>query len=255
MDAPDPRDQEFRVTPILKKRKLLDALLPLSRTYALAVPPFDQFADGNTDWCTAAAWYHFFLSEPFPTLFPFIPADLIDLAKTVDEWTGEEYWGTSHRAVAKVLEKLGYISPYLWAKGVDEMRIWLLAGMGPLIIGMEWTENMYKVDKEGFIHLGGKATGGHCTLISGWSDILDAVLITNSMGPKWGKGGQAWMRIADFRKLNVGEDALALTCETKYTPKRPNWKEFEQEQRENALYMWENPRPMDESNRDFKTVG
>lgn len=145
-----------------------------------------------------------------------------------DEWPGENYDGTSVRALMKVLAARGEISSYVWGQTIDELIEWILGGFGTAIVGTEWFERMDEVDSKGFVQLPGTMAtpiGGHAYRIVWWDRKLDAGLIRNSWGPLWGilkrngeRTGEAWIRRVDLDRLLKAWGEIAGPTQIKIRP-------------------------------------
>ncbi len=121
-------------------------------------------------------------------------------AKTIDEWPGEDYDGTSVLAGAKVAQKRGYYSGYLWATNeVDMART--VSNFGPVIIGIDWYEGMMDPDSNGFLHPIGDIVGGHCVVVIGINYEKGYYIIRNSWGRSWGNNGEAFISRYDMASL------------------------------------------------------
>lgn len=127
--------------------------------------------------------------------------------------------GTSVRAGAKYLQSAGHIKQYLWAESVEDIRAWQLAGFGGIVLGINWTEQMFEPDHQGVIRYTGSVVGGHCIKTRGWKDNFEyqgstvrACRIQNSWGTSWGDHGFAWIIEKDLVQLlaDQGEACAAV---------------------------------------------
>lgn len=126
--------------------------------------------------------------------------------------------GTSIRSVAKVMKSLGMVEAYAFAPDMLTMDWWIL-NKGPVIVGTEWTEDMFVPDKDNIIHCTGRASGGHAYIINGKKPGYKH--IQNSWGD-WGKGGGAWISDEDFEKLFMYNGEVLTSVETKMVdPTKP----------------------------------
>jgi C1A family cysteine protease len=163
----------------------------------------------------------FLESDPFSNRPPFDFNWLYRECKLNDPWEGEDYEGTSVRALFKVLQREGYISGYQWAYDVPTIAAYVLT-TGPMVIGSLWTEDMHYPDRRGFIHVGSgvkaKQHGGHAYLIKGVNldsvcpdGTIGAFRIINSWGGGWGVNGCASISFADMAVLlaEYGEGCAA----------------------------------------------
>lgn len=166
---------------------------------------------GSTSQCVAysAAKYlltHRIVNRPHESCVSFYHR-----CQKVDEWPGEDYDGTSVNAACKVLRSDGLISGWTWAYEVDPITRHVLE-LGPVILGTDWTMDMFTPDRYGYIWPTGESVGGHAYLIIGVNSIrknpdgtVGAVRILNSWGPNWGHyKGRAWVSFDSLRQLLQG---------------------------------------------------
>jgi hypothetical protein len=143
-------------------------------------------------------------------------------ARRIDEWPGEDYDGSSVRAMLDVLHKLGHrriyasrtnnpsigdgIAAFRWAKSVDEIRTAIALGV-PVVLGIDWPESFYKPIKRGqswwLPEISASIAGGHAICCYGASDRRQAVRLVNS----WGSGYPlVWLEYAKLERLLAGLD-------------------------------------------------
>ncbi len=179
-------------------------------------PILDQ---GMYPRCVEYAGIQFLRTGPVHNKIEQNPGEIYHECQLVDEWDGEDYDGTSVRALMKVLQSRGYISEYQWAWDIGTVINHVLT-TGPMVVGTDWLSDMFDV-RDGFIRATGYAVGGHAYLIKGINldhpcpdGSLGAFRLVNSWGHAWGNGpvgGLAWISIVDMAKLlaNWGEAATA----------------------------------------------
>jgi hypothetical protein len=173
---------------------------------------------GKTSCCVIYSWSHWI--EDGPVIQDDIPnrsKPMLDISKFYhkcqlnDNIPGENYNGTTVRAGAKILQKLGIIQEYRWAASIDDMIKCLLT-IGPMVVGTRWYSNMFHPSHEGIITTTGSFAGGHAYLINGVNINKNLFRIKNSWGKSWGIEGQAFISFDDFDKLlkSGGEACMAL---------------------------------------------
>jgi len=148
------------------------------------------------------------------------PAYLYKEAQKVDAWVGENYEGTSVRAGAKILMKLGVIGGYRWAWDSNTV-VQALLTTGPVVVGTWWYRDMFfpkkdpKTGKMMITATGGKV-GGHAYLLNGVNLSKGLIRIKNSWGRAFGDHGFAWISIQDMDLLikDQGEACLAMEIKT-----------------------------------------
>ncbi|MHA7293685.1 hypothetical protein [Arthrobacter sp. HLT1-21] len=172
-------------------------------------PVMHQGPDGA---CVGYAFTAAVAAEPLPRLVEHEAEDLADfaeraftLAKTLDEFPGEDTPGTSVVAGAKAMQMLGYIKGYRWAFGHEDV-IDALCYAGPVVLGLYWTTGMQK-PVNGLMSLDGERIGGHCVTAVAYASRLSAtdsrpaIMIQNSWGASWGAFGHAWLLVSDLITL------------------------------------------------------
>lgn len=228
LEAPDVRDQQFLM------RRQLDPLreqffprgLPAGSRHYRTGQILDQ---GRSGTCVAHGWTAKVHAAPIMRRMSLTPFDFYRRIVAADEFPSNDFEataaddqlqsGTTVRAGAKALVALGYAASYLWAESAEDVRSWMLAGFGGVVIGIVWTSGMRETDGDGFITVTGASEGGHCVYLNGWNDkvkkggtTVRAARGMNSWGTAWGQAGRFWMTEADLDAAirNHGE-ACALT--------------------------------------------
>ena len=204
----DKRDDRFRLSTLLGGRTT-------KKTQQFWKDDYWVGDQGLHPRCVGFAWAHWL--ESGPVLHPDSqspaadPVMIYNEAQKVDEWPGENYAGTSVRAGAKVLTRLGFIESYLWAKTISEI-VYALCEVGPVVVGTNWHAGMDKPKKNGRIRPKGPVLGGHAYLLSGVDREKKYFRIRNSWGLQWGSQGRAIIKFKDFKKLLQarGEACLAV---------------------------------------------
>jgi hypothetical protein len=140
-------------------------------------------------------------------------------AQRLDQWDGEDYEGTSVLAGAKAAKNLGHFSEYRWCFTIEDiMRA--VAHEGPVIIGIDWMNDMFTPDERGMLSATGGVAGGHCLIIRGLTlepggarkGVGPVFRLTNSWGKDWGENGEAYITVEDYeRYLMPGADQCVPT--------------------------------------------
>lgn len=208
LPAIDHRDKRFLVKP-----PPATAIDRTSRHWITA----KALNQGNYPHCVAYAGTQFLLSAPVKNLPYKTPADLYAECQANDEWEGNDYDGTSIRALFKVLQSHGYISRYEWAFDLDTVVRQVLA-KSPCVFGTTWYSGMNQTDRFGFVRAKGQVVGGHAYMVSGVNlkkkcpdGSLGALRCINSWSQLWGEKGKFWLSFSDARILisDFGEACVA----------------------------------------------
>jgi hypothetical protein len=165
---------------------------------------------GQFPHCVAFAWKQYLQCAPLRQGLKLQPDYIYELCQQNDRWPGENYAGTSVRAGAKVLNRLGFVDKYLWSRSAAEVRDWLF-NHGPVVLGTRWYRDMFTPDSKGMVSIGGGAVGGHAYLCIGYSRKRNAFRCINSWGNKWGNQGRFWISFEDLDKLVRKGEACAAT--------------------------------------------
>lgn len=219
--APDPGDAAYSIE---ARRLPPRPVRRITKHWPLFRIPLNQGGEGT---CVGHGWWHWLLAAPVIQNkilmgLKLTPRELYILSLAVDEWIendwGDMQFGTSVRAGGKVLQSLGLISEYNVTQSVHTAADWLggkdannLFIGGPLVIGVNWYTSMFDTDAEGFLKIGGRIEGGHCTTLLGWSEPRGVFYGVNSWGINWGKRGRFMIAAEDFSRL-LSEDGEAWTA-------------------------------------------
>jgi hypothetical protein len=144
---------------------------------------------------------------------PFLPLTPLDISRWSQAVDGFPlpHNGTTMRAAAKVMQERGYWSNYLWARSAQDMRRFMLAGLGPVLVGTKWYSRMFE-PVNGIAKPQGTDEGGHAYFCFGYVRKYRMFRFQNSWGKKWGQGGRFWMHEDDVDLLLAdGGEAVAPT--------------------------------------------
>lgn len=205
----DERSRQFNVRTLFGKKPFV----PFTKIWGCRTH-LDQGAEGA---CTGFGTAHELASDPVrvPRVTARLARKLYTVAKTQDQWAGEDYEGSSVLGAAKAAKLLGYWPEYRWSFNIDDFRQ-AICEIGPGVIGVNWLEKMEDTDNRGFIRAKGPVMGGHCVCIRGWSNEQTAFLGRNSWGRGWGMTGDFYISYADLKALlaDDGEACIPLVRTT-----------------------------------------
>lgn len=190
----DPRSRSFPV------RTLLPAKRP--RSYTWRIKTAGVLDQGREGACVGFAWAAELAARPVEVtgVTNSTALNIYRHAQQIDEWPGEAYSGTSVLAGAKVVQGQGRIGSYRWCFSLEDALL-TLGYLGPLVLGINWHENMYEPDADGFIHPTGPVVGGHAILARAVNVRAGYVVLRNSWGESYGRGGDCRLSIPDLGVL------------------------------------------------------
>jgi hypothetical protein len=170
-------------------------------------PVLDQGQEGA---CTGFGTTNELLWNPVPVPQldgTFAREKIYWVAQEDDPWPGgsypgatPHYEGTAVLYAIKAAAAIGYYTAYHWATTETEMAQGV-SHLGPAIIGINWTENMFDPDADNYVHPTGELAGGHCLLAIGLDVAGGYYTLHNSWGPTWGDNGNCKIKRADMAKL------------------------------------------------------
>ena len=209
----DERSRAFNIRTLFRKKEFV----PVTKIWGCRVH-LDQGSEGA---CPGFGTAHELASDPVrvPRVTARMARKIYNLAKTLDQWPGEDYEGSSVLAAAKAAKQLGYYQEYRWSFDIDDL-LQALCTIGPAIIGIPWYEGMENVDRKGFLHPDGLWVGGHCFCLRGWNNDREAFVGRNSWGRSWGCNGDFNISYPDLKKLlkEDGEACIPLIRTTGENP-------------------------------------
>lgn len=209
-EAHDNRDTDFLISENLPKEIRKAA----ARTKKYHNEGRTRINQGSVPACVGAAFVHYLINGPVKQDPKRIPnfIDVYRQAQEVDEWPGNAYAGTSVRAGAKIIQKMGFIESYLWAWDL-QTALDAILNVGPIVVGTVWTRGMSYPDAKGFVRPTGVIDGGHAYLANGVNMTEEKVRCQQSWDPRWGDTGNFWLRFEDFGKLISWDGEICLPVE------------------------------------------
>lgn len=167
---------------------------------------------GQEGACVGFAWMHELNALPISKKVSNASARaMYKRAQQLDPWPGEEptYSGTSVLAGAQAMQEAGHLVEYRWAFTIDDVLA-TLAAHGPVVIGVNWHQGMFKTDANGYIEPTGEVMGRHCTCLRGLLRRRGSwyVVGRNSWDEDWGVNGDFKMSAKHLGELlKAGGDA------------------------------------------------
>jgi Papain family cysteine protease len=161
-----------------------------------------QLDQGQTNHCVGFGWAAWGDCAPVEDTYQNADGNAIYYqCKTVDGQPGLEN-GSSVRSGAKVMQGRGRLGAYVFGSTTGDIKQWVTSH-GPVVIGSDWTQDMFQPDADGIVRPTGLVKGGHCYLLLGYDPDTDLFEFDNSWGTSWGVGGRFFMSAADFDALVV----------------------------------------------------
>lgn len=182
---------------------------PPAPSGAIDWPDTDTVLDqGQTPHCVGFGGAQWGNTQPVDDHFTNKNGDDIYYAcKVLDGEPGQED-GSDVRTLAKELVSLGRIDTYAFAGSIDEAIAFL--PQGALIIGSNWTNDMFNPDGNGVVRTTGGVAGGHCYVMKGYDPATDLIKFLNSWSAGWGVNGTFFIPRPAFVSLWAdGGEALA----------------------------------------------
>ena len=141
--------------------------------------------------------------------------ELYALAQKRDQISGEDYPGTSILGLMKAGQELGYWAAYWWCLGTRDLAQAVLQ-LGPVVLGVAWSEQLNHPDPRGVAAPGGAELGGHAILCFGVRTDLPGgphFGLQQSYGDTVGDRGRLWVQHRHLAGMLAGrgEAALPLT--------------------------------------------
>lgn len=178
---------------------------PVQRFYKTG-PVLDQ---GESSKCGGYAADGLLQAEP---IIQSVGADRIYYkAKELDNIAGP---GTTMEAVTGALKSFGAISEAYFSYEVEDVYSYV-STISPVLIALDWRENMFRWNSKGFVKAGGDLIGGHCFLCFGVDMIDKEIYFRNSWGTDYGLNGDFCMTFKEFEKAFIGNGIAAAVKEIK----------------------------------------
>lgn len=152
----DARSRAFPVRALIAK-----AAKPRSYTWSVPV----QLDQGSEGACVGFAVSHEAAARPVavPGVTNEVARGVYHAARTLDEWEGEDYEGTSVLAGMKAGQQRKWYAEYRWAFSLEDV-ILAIGYHGPCVLGLNWYTGMMQLDDKGFLRPTGIVVGGHAIL-------------------------------------------------------------------------------------------
>jgi len=197
--ADDPRSNNYPISSILSPAQLEK---PVSNSWGVGVW-LDQ---GQRGTCVAHSISHEAIARPVrvPNVTDAVALDLFCRAQQIDPFPGDcsdgQYLGTSLTAGMEAARERGWFEEYRWPQNSED-AISAIGHKGPGVLAIDWYEDMYNPDVNGWICPTGNWMGRHALLVYSVNVEEGYVWLWNSWSRAWGKDGRARLSFVDFGEL------------------------------------------------------
>jgi len=166
---------------------------------------------GNYGTCVGNGWAQWGNTLPVGDTFDETVARSIYREATILDGADDPTYqtGATVRSGAKAMQNRKRLASYAFASTLVAVDQWIQTS-GPVVIGSDWTTDMFSPDSAGFVAPTGATAGGHCYLLLAYDSTSYTFL--NSWGDTWGLKGYFKMTRGDFALLlgSGGEACVAL---------------------------------------------
>jgi len=187
-------------------RALLSPPIPVPQNvnWAMNDPLLDQ---KNTNHCGGFGGCHWGNTLPVDDHYTATDAHDLYYEAVKIGMGGRNEDGVESRWVAKALKARGRLSTYAFAYSTDAITDWLRT-RGPVMVGTDWTNDMFNPSPTGYVRPTGAIAGGHFYVLIAHQpeEPTESYLAVNSWGSSWGLGGYFRITVSDFDKLLPGLD-------------------------------------------------
>lgn len=170
-----------------------------------------ELDQGQTPSCVGHGHAHFLATEPLveenvtedKALMIYRTAQSLDGISGIHE-------GSTVIAGAKAVQQLWpeVYKIYSWCLGLADV-LSTLSHLGPVVLGINWTDSMFTPNAKGFIVPTGSFIGGHCLEAIGIDVPNQYVILHNSWSKTWGLNGNCKISWKDLDYLlRQGGEAL-----------------------------------------------
>lgn len=177
----------------------------LDREWASAT----QLDQGTTGHCVGFGYAGWGIADPINDAYQNADGHAIYYEAKVIEGDPKGEDGAYVRDGAKAMVARKRMQTYAFIDTQEDLLDWL-RNVGPLVVGTDWTDDMFQPDSKGVVVPSGDVAGGHCYLLIGVDG--EYLIFKNSWGSSFGLNGYFRMLISDFMSLmdNYGEAVTAV---------------------------------------------
>lgn len=174
-----------------------------------------QLDQGNTGHCVGFGWACWGNTLPVDDQFQNPDGHRVYYETKIIEGEPGNEDGATVRGGAKAMQARKRLAAYAFASSVDEIIEWL-TNHGPVVMGTDWTDDMFQKDRNGFVRPTGGLAGGHCYTAIGYHPhraLANGTRVRSiEFDNSWGLWGRFEMTVEDVALLLArdGEACVAL---------------------------------------------
>lgn len=157
-----------------------------------------QLDQGDTGHCVGFGWAGWGDAEPIVDEYANVDGHAIYYECKVIEGNPKGEDGAYVRDGAIAMKNRNRLTTYAFADSL-ETALEHLRSKGPLVVGTDWTDDMFWPDSDGRTHPTGEVAGGHCYVLYGV--LGNKLWFKNSWGDSFGVDGSFYMTTDDFKVL------------------------------------------------------
>lgn len=169
-----------------------------------------QLDQGNTGHCVGFGWAGWGDAEPIIDDYENADGHAIYYECKVIEGDPKGEDGAYVRDGATAMKNRNRLTTYAFANTIEDALLHLRT-KGPLVVGTDWTNDMFTPDANGRVRPTGDVAGGHCYLLYEVSGTT--LWFKNSWGSTFGVSGSFCMTIDDFQVLMNSYGELVASVE------------------------------------------
>lgn len=168
---------------------------------------------GETPHCVGFGWAQYGNTQPVDDHYVNDDGHKIYYEAKVIDGEPKAEDGSNVRSGAAAMKDRKRVAAYAFARTIAIAALWVKTH-GTVVLGTDWTQDMFYPDADGIIHPTGGVVGGHCYAWIGVVTIngQEYAVILNSWNETWGKNGRAYILLTELEELfaSNGEACTAL---------------------------------------------
>ncbi|WP_157756738.1 hypothetical protein [Plantactinospora sp. KBS50] len=171
-----------------------------------------QLDQGDTGHCVGFGWSGWVDATPVAGQYQNADAHALYYECKVIDGEPRAETGSTVRSGALALRNRGRLAAFAFARSLAEIDDWINS-QGSVVVGTDWTNDMFRPDSAGYVKPTGAVAGGHCYLMLDRLDDEQAYLFQNSWGAGWGSNGRFKIKCSDFGDLLAADGEACCAAE------------------------------------------